>query len=408
LDELLGIQRKNILCVPVRSEDQVIGVVEVDNRLGESFNTDDLFVLSGIGEMAGTAIRHAQLFESQQSAHRRYRELFEDSIDPILITDGEGRILEANRQAEIKIGMKSERLRALTIDRVHQLDSNAVGVSFSELTPGKTITYESVLATEPLDQVPVDVYVRLVHKDGVPNLQWILRDISERKNMDKMREDLIAMVYHDLRSPLANVVSSLRVMETMIDQGDEEIESLLIIAMRSTERIQRLTDSLLDINRLEAGQPVWNRQGVSPVELVASALDAVISTSQGKEIEIVVELVEDLPEIHVDVDMIRRVIINLLENAIKFTPIKGMIRTGAFADGDFVQFWVEDNGPGIAEIDRERIFDKFTRLPTKGGRGGFGLGLAYCRLAVTGHGGRIWVESQEGWGANFRFVLPVA
>jgi PAS domain S-box-containing protein len=407
LEKKLGIERKSVLCVPIRSENQVIGVLEVDNPLEGIFSQDDLLVLSGIAEMAGTAIRHAQLFERQQAAHQRYRELFEDSIDPILITDWGGHILEANRQAELKIGAKSEQLRPFTIEKLHSINHDVVSVDYSSLTPGRTISYESELNTMTGEHLPIEVYVRAVYNEGNSYLQWILRDISERKNMEKMREDLVTMAYHDIRSPLANIVSSLGVIETMIAEDDPDAESLISIAMRATERIQRLTDSLLDINQLEAGQPVGNRQLVSPVELVAEALDAVLSMAQGKEIEIETILSEDISDVNVDADMIRRVIINLLENAIKFTPAKGKIWIGAKNEANFVRFWVEDTGPGIPAQERERIFDKFTRLHTQSGRRGFGLGLAYCRLAVIGHGGRIWVESETGSGANFQFALPV-
>jgi signal transduction histidine kinase len=112
----------------------------------------------------------------------------------------------------------------------------------------------------------------------------------------------------------------------------------------------------------------------------------------------------------VDVDMTHRILINLLENAIKFTPVRGQIEVGAqTTDGAFVKFWVRDNGPGIPVADRERIFEKFTRLRGRERRpGGLGVGLAFCRLAVLGHGGNIWVESELNQGTAFWFTLPVA
>jgi signal transduction histidine kinase len=110
----------------------------------------------------------------------------------------------------------------------------------------------------------------------------------------------------------------------------------------------------------------------------------------------------------VDVDMIRRVLINLLENAIKFTPSQGKIFLQICQQDAFILISIKDSGPGIPLADQERIFEKFTRLPIKEGPKGLGLGLAFCRLAVTGHGGRIWVESQPGQGADFRFLLPIA
>ena len=106
--------------------------------------------------------------------------------------------------------------------------------------------------------------------------------------------------------------------------------------------------------------------------------------------------------------MIRRVLINLTENAIKYTPFGGRIEIGAETDGDFMRMYVLDNGPGIPEADRERIFDKFTRLKNKTGSSGLGVGLAFCKLAVQGHGGKIWVESAPGLGSKFVFTIPIA
>jgi two-component system sensor histidine kinase KdpD len=105
--------------------------------------------------------------------------------------------------------------------------------------------------------------------------------------------------------------------------------------------------------------------------------------------------------------MIRRVFINLMENASKFTPPEGKIEIGAKRDGEWVQMWVQDNGPGIPFGDQERIFNKFTRLEGEEAPNGLGVGLAFCRLAIEGHGGKVRVESQSGHGAKFIMTLPV-
>jgi signal transduction histidine kinase len=185
------------------------------------------------------------------------------------------------------------------------------------------------------------------------------------------------------------------------------ILSLFNIAVRSTERIQRLTNSLLDINRLEAGQPIVYLQPINPQSLVQDALDAVSPIATNKNQSISAELIENLPNVVVNGDMIRRVLINLTENAVKFTPPDGSIKIGAHPDGEWVNMWVEDSGPGIPPENRESIFDKFTRLHGEEGPSGFGLGLAYCRLAVEGHGGRIWIEDAPEEGVRFVFTLPV-
>lgn len=409
IDRQLGFETRSIACAPVCFRREVIGIVEAINPLDGAFDPDALLVLTGIGSLAGTAIQHAQLFERLQAAHQRYRELFEDSIDPIMVTDWRGCILETNRQAEITTGLNNEALRTLTIESLGMVDIEKVGKQFENLSSGKTISYEATLHVSGGREIPVQVHARQVMIEGVSHLQWILRDITERKNLDSLRDDLISMIYHDLRSPLANVVSSLDVLSSILPlQSASAAKSLLDIAVRSTERIQRLTNSLLDINRLEAGQAVGNRQPVAPFALASDAVDAVAPIAQNKNLEISLAIPAELPSVLVDGDMIRRVLVNLTENAIKFTPPGGKIYIAAQEDGGFVRIWVNDEGPGIPLEERERIFDKFTRLRAKEGPRGLGLGLAYCRLAVVGHGGRIWVEGELGEGSSFNFTLPVA
>jgi two-component system clock-associated histidine kinase SasA len=120
------------------------------------------------------------------------------------------------------------------------------------------------------------------------------------------------------------------------------------------------------------------------------------------------DLPAELPPIWVDEDMARRVLINLMENASKFSPAGGRIEVGARQEGSMVHMWVKDNGPGIPQAEQDHIFDKFIRLHGNNRPGGLGIGLAFCRLAVVGHGGQIWVESNASQGAAFHFTFPSA
>jgi signal transduction histidine kinase len=220
---------------------------------------------------------------------------------------------------------------------------------------------------------------------------------------------MMSMIYHDLRSPLANIVSGLDVLTTLYPgQENENLHSVVTIARRSTDRIQRLVSSLLDINRLESGQAILSQQAVVVTILAEEVMDAVLPMVESRHQTLTNNLPEKLPPVWVDVDMIRRVLINLLENASKFTQPEGKIELGAKRDGEWLHLWVKDNGPGIPFTDQERIFEKFTRLKTDGSATGLGVGLAFCRLAVEGHGGKIWVESQTGQGAKFSLTLPLA
>jgi PAS domain S-box-containing protein len=398
-----------IICAPLRSQGEVIGVLEAINPIDGKFDPDALEVLTGIGSLAGTAINHARLYEQIQSTQQRYLELFQDSIDPILISDKDMKILEANRQAEMVTEFDKDSLSAKSISQLISSNQEEPGIDLGNLIPGEILSYEAELNTRQGKQIPVRVFVRSVAVDAGINLQWLIRDISERRELDRLREDLISMIYHDLRSPLSNVVSSLDVFNAMLPQdGDPAFRSLLNIALRSTERIQRLTNSLLDMSRLETGQPIINLYSTSPVHLAVEAIEAVSPVAETKNQIINLKIPADILPIMVDADMIRRVIINLIENAVKYSPPGGEISIGAVIETNQAKIWIQDSGPGIPVKEQEYIFDKFTRLNPEGSQKGFGLGLAYCRLAIEGHGGKIWVESEAGHGSRFCFTLPLA
>jgi PAS domain S-box-containing protein len=327
----------------------------------------------------------------------------------MLITDWEGHILEANRQAVLLSGHTREVLQTLTIEQLHEVNWNRTGNQFETLREDRTRSYESSLKRDDDTSTPIEVHARRVEFYETDSIQWILRDITERKELDRLREDLTAMIYHDLRSPLANIVSSLDVLFGMVPEDDKEtVLTVLRIAENSTDRIQRLVSSLLDVNRLESGQPVADQKVVNTTRLIEKAVLDVEPVAKGRKQTIAAELPKVLPAIWVDEDMARRVLINLMENSVKFTPTDGKLVVGARQEGEWVHIWVKDNGPGIPLSDQERIFDKFTRLRGSSKQGGLGIGLAFCRLAVLGHGGKIWVESEPGEGSVFHFTFPVA
>lgn len=410
VDEATGFETRAVACAPIRAEGKAIGVIEALNPT-RSFESDALEVLEGIGNLAGTAIEHAQLFEQVEVARSRYLELFEDSIDPILITDLEGNISEANRQAETLMGFNKAALQKMKVHHFHQADWKVLGKDMANLKGGRSLSYESKLQSGEGDELAIEVYVHRILVDGRPQLQWILRDITERKNLDKLREDLASMIYHDLRSPLANVVSGLDVLEMMLPpDSDPTIQSVLDIAMRSTERVQRLANSLLDTSRLEAGERLGSPDAVPVSDLMQAAMEATQPGAEAKEVALEVSVAKDLPKVMADAEMIKRVLINLIENAIKYSKEGQKVAVSAKRKGEEVEFWVQDEGRGIPKSEHERIFEKFTRVQSgaTGSTKGLGLGLAYCKLAVEGHGGKIWVESETGHGARFVFTLPAA
>ena len=348
VDRFGGIEMRTVAMAPIQAQGKVIGVLEAINPVEGEFDMDALLVLTGLGSLAGTSIQNAQIFERMDSSHQHYRELFEDSIDPILLTDWEGEIIEANRQAIEFSGYQNKHLHEVSIDKLHDVNWNMTGLGFDNLKSYQTFSYDSILRTASGRPIPIQVNVRPVEFENAVLLQWIIHDISERKALDDLRNDLMSMVYHDLRAPLANVISSLDMLSGLINDGDDEdVQSIIEVAFHSTTRIERMINTLLDINRLESGQQIVTQRAVDVENLVAEAIKEVEQIADSRNQKLLAQLPEEekLPSVWVDGEMILRVLINLVENAAKFSPVEAQIKINAQAEDGRVKVFVQDTGP---------------------------------------------------------------
>jgi two-component system, NtrC family, sensor histidine kinase KinB len=409
VDEITGYTTRSVIGVPINLGEKTLGVLEVLNPRRGSFSPQSLQVLEYITGMAASAISHAQLFATTHRAEQRYLTLFQDSIDPIMITDLDGKIVDANARAVEFTGFTREELLAMRIQALHSVYTGKLGQRFSDMAHGEVRNYESRIRTRSGNQAPVELFVkRISSPDHEQNaIQWIIRDIAERAGLDELRNDLTSMLFHDMRSPLGNVISSLQLLNDP-PPADETVRTLITISLRSARRLNNMIDSLLDLRRLEEDRAVIRHVKVSLAALSAEAVEEAQPVAEGKGIILKLNLPLNLPAVEADQDMIRRVISNLLDNAVKYTPAGGSIQLTASVEEGNVRFAIADSGPGIPTEERHRIFDKYSRIERVGAPKGLGLGLAFCRLAVKAHGGRIWVDSPPEGGAVFQFTIPLA
>lgn len=227
--------------------------------------------------------------------------------------------------------------------------------------------------------------------------------------LDQQRQQAITFIVHDLRNPLGALSVSLRMLEMGLpDEVAEENQELLEIARANVDRMKRMIDSLLEVSRMEDGERELDLYPVDLSEMIRQAIQRVPSY-QRREVRFEVDLEEKLPRVEAEPDKLDRVLTNLIENALKFTRPHGLIKIEARKAGDQVAVSVTDTGPGIAPEDRERVFDLYAQgSGEKKNRRGYGLGLAYCRLVIEAHGGRIWYEPGPGGiGSRFTFTLPL-
>ena len=241
-----------------------------------------------------------------------------------------------------------------------------------------------------------------------------VQDLSSQKaqleELLRLREELADMIVHDLRNPLSVIDGGLQILANAPVVGDDQeyVTTVLETMERATRRMQRLVDTLLDIARLEEGQLALNPQLLELLPLVEGLLDEQRPLAESKSLALEHRLPTDLPPLLADHDTFQRLLANLLDNAIKFTPAGGRVWIEARPQGEAVQIAVIDTGPGIPPQERERIFEKFTQVQgMASSRRGSGLGLAFCRMVAEAHGGRLWVEDgPEGRGSRFILTLP--
>jgi signal transduction histidine kinase len=226
--------------------------------------------------------------------------------------------------------------------------------------------------------------------------------------LHRLREQTTDLVVHDLRNPLHSIMGAVGMLQMILPPNLlQENRDLFKLVNDNCERMQRLVDSLLDISRMESGETELALEPVNLAQLIQSAVSRVSSTLQSRSIASSVFMPAHLPPVEVDLDMIDRVIINLLDNAIKFTPGGGQISVAADPHADHVAVSITDTGCGIPPEQRPHIFERFARGTNSGARG-FGLGLTFCKLAIEAHGGQIWVEDgEDGVGCKCTFTLPL-
>ncbi|MCM1986872.1 sensor histidine kinase [Methanococcoides seepicolus] len=227
------------------------------------------------------------------------------------------------------------------------------------------------------------------------------------KELDRLKNDFVSMVSHELKTPLTAMKTSSEFLRE--SECNKEIkEEMLDLIIRNIDRQARMVDDLLDISRIESGKMKFTPEDVNIKEIIEIALHNVAKHAKDKSIKIMVNCPEEVPVIRTDKDKLIRVFVNLLTNAIKFTPEEGEVTIIVEDHEDHLQTSIKDNGIGISKEKRDKIFDKFYQVDSTATRkaGGTGLGLAIIKGIIDGQGGNIYLESETGKGSTFTFRLP--
>lgn len=420
---------KSELCVPIMRDGVALGVLDLESRHPDAFTTAHVSFMTTLADHAAVAIEKARLFSDIRRGNEQMHAILNSTRDGMILVGLHGELIQANPAAERLLNRPLQAFVGQNVIKLlaqlSQDGARAPGINYpyKELKATlRTLKKDPERVTRQVYQVMTGDGVRHVEEIGLPvqgddrhtfARLFVLRDISEETSLERFREQVTNMIVHDLRSPLAGVIGSLKLLEDMANEGDtDQIGRVIEIAYGNADNLLRLVESILEIRRMENGLMTLERESAPLQKPVLKAIQALETLAQEGSLRLENCIPRDLPLLNVDVDKIRRVLINLLDNAIKYTPADGEIRIEAqHLPGDpMVQVRVVDTGKGIPPEYRERVFGVFVTLPGSAlrGRRGTGLGLTFCRLTVEAHGGRIWAESGPEGGTAMCFTLPVA
>ncbi|HEX4802400.1 MAG TPA: PAS domain-containing sensor histidine kinase, partial [Myxococcaceae bacterium] len=337
-----------------------------------------------------------------------------DSLpDPVIVFGADGRILNVNTSAEAVLGLSLEaagdplaRVSPELRDVLEKARAHVLAGKGTYLPRG----YEEAMRVDLPDGARFfllrasPVYAE---PSGITAATVILQDVTRLKRFDELKNDLVATVAHEFRTPLTSLRMAIHLIaEEVVGPINEKQADLLGSARQDCERLQGIVDDLLDLSSIQSGRLELQVRPVSVNELLSKSIASQAFSAEQKEIHLESSVAADLDHIEVDPDRIGLVLNNLLSNAIRHTPEGGRVSIHVGRSGGATRFEVTDTGEGIAPEYHKRVFEKFFRVPGNASSGGAGLGLSISRDIVEAHGGEIGLQSRPGHGSTFWFTVP--
>jgi two-component system phosphate regulon sensor histidine kinase PhoR len=394
-----------VAAVPMVYADMVVGVLlVVVGAQGHVFERGDVYLLELLAAEAAVAVTQNRLFAEQgalthqvELARRQLETVLISTENPVIAVDRDRYLIFANPAAEALIQAHGPH------DVVATFFPNATLAQVRMLLHAGSLRYELVLGRR--------TYACHLTKIGDKRPEGfvaVMSDISDLKELDRMKSEMVRMTSHDLKNPLQAAMANVDLLHEDLATGDvasarhaaEQID-------RQLHRMYRIIRGILDLEKTRSG--LSSLELCEPSRIIERVLDEVSDLAREQSIVLSAHVASDLPALVVDAEQFERALVNLVENAIKFTPPRGSVDVRAFQDGDAMCFEVRDTGVGIAPAAQSRVFDRFFRAKQRGVEhvSGSGLGLSLVKSIVDNHHGTIALESVEGAGTCFTVRLPL-
>jgi PAS domain S-box-containing protein len=351
---------------------------------------------------------HEALNQAVHASEERYRELFDNASDAIFVCDADGLLQQVNQAfLDLVGGSRDDVQGRLLNDFVAPTSlTRTSGLHELSLCSERQSTAELHLLSESGRTTMLEVSARPIREHGeASGFQGIGRDVTEQRQIEQMKADFLAMITHDMKNPVAIIVGYTEIMLNDGDVGPDWREMLVSIDS-SARGLLHLIMNFLDLSKIEAGALRLQQAQTDINEVLRQVIQYQGPLARAKKIE-VIEKLEPIPPVDVDRSQMDRVFINLIGNAIKFTPRDGHVQVETSCPNGVLEVRVSDTGPGIPAEQLPHLFRKYQRLSSAGQTDGTGLGLFIAKSMVEAHGGRVRVESCPNTGATFIVSLPV-
>lgn len=363
------------------------------------------------GQIDGKLLRRALLYAIER---KRFKEniklgslMLDNTADAVFAWDTNGRMRYVNQAAIRCTGYTRKELMAMPFIRlVPGAGVNEVNKGLARLQQGNSVAFECDILREDGSVIAAEVNSTTVEIGAQKLIVSTLRDVSERKKLERLKDDFIGMVSHEMRTPLTTIIGVLNTLSSTTGKiSGKEAHQLIEDAAAESEELAHMLENLLELSMTKAKRLSLNLETIDLKKALREITDSMRERTKIHLLSLSVP--KALPPVSADPGQLKRILYNLIENAMKYSPEGGNIKVSVRLEGNEVRIHVRDEGKGMSREEQKRIFQPFVRLAASTEAPGIGLGLTVCRELVAMHGGRIWVNSKPGKGSTFCFTLPL-